>query len=167
MAHNLFAQYDNVFPLIQPVDLGSTATATPYVYLRGAHRLAFLVQFGVTTPNASTDIIDVTVECATTENAGTEAAVAFRYRKSSAVTANTWGAITTATTTGAELTDDDEGMSLWIEVDPDALGASDYQYVRVMIEQNAFSACFASVVAFIDTRYKMNTMASATASASA
>lgn len=164
--HNKFAEYENVVPLIAPVDLGTTATASPYVAIKGAHAVAFLVMFGVTTPNATTDIIDVTVEAATAAD-GTEAAVVFQYRKSSAVTANTWGAITTATTTGAELTDDDEGMSLWIEVDPDALAASDYAYVRVKIEQNAFTASFAAVVAFVDSRYKMTTMTSVTASASA
>lgn len=166
MSHNQFAQYENVVPLLQPIDLGTTATATPYVDLNGAHRIAFLIQFGVTTPNATTDIIDVTVEGATIES-GAEAAVAFNYRVSSAVTANTWGAVTAATTTGAELTDDHEGMSLWIEVDPQALAASDYNYVRVKIEMNAFTACFGSAVAFVESRYKMTTMQSDTACASA
>ncbi len=167
MAHNTYAQYDNVFPLLQPVDLGSTATNLPSVALKGAHRISFLVQCGVTTPNASTDIVDITVVAATAEGAVAQTAVAFKYRKSSAVTANTWGAITTATTTGVELTDDDEGFSLWIEVDPDTLGASDYTHLHLNIEQNAFTAFFASAVAFIETRYRMNTMATATACASA
>lgn len=162
---NPFVMYENVFQLIAPVDLGSTATKTPYVDLKGAHHLSFLVQFGVTTPNASSDIIDVTVECATAED-GTEAAVIFQYRKSGLVTANTWGAVTTATVTGAELTDDDEGMSLWIDINPDALAANDYRFVRLNIEQNAFTVCLASVVAFLDPIYRMGTMVSATASAS-
>src|SRR5512139_1963459 len=144
---NPFVQYENIMPLLAPVDTGTTAVKTPYVNLKGAHRVAFLVQFGVTTPNATTDIIDVTVEAATAEG-GTEAAIAFSYRKSGVVADNTWGAITTATATGAELTDDDEGKSLWIQVDPDSLAASDYAYLRVGIEQNAFTAAFASVVAF-------------------
>ena len=163
---NSFISYENIVPLIAPVDTGSTATASPYVALNGAHRVAFLVQFGVTTPNATSDIIDVTLEAAT-DPAGAETAITFAYRKSSAVTANTWGAITTATATGAELTDDDEGMALWIEVDPDALGASDYRYLRVKIEQNAFTVALASVVAFLDPRYRLATMKTSTASASA
>jgi len=167
MGHNTFAQYDNIVPLLQPVDLGSTATNTPSIALKGAHRVAFLVQTGVTTPNATSDIVDITVVAATAEGAVAQTAVAFKYRKSSAVTANTWGAVTTATTTGVELTDDDEGMSLWIEVDPDALAASDYTHLHLNIEQNAFSAFFASAVAFIQTRYRMTTMATATACASA
>lgn len=162
---NPFVQYDNVVPLLAPVDMGTTATKTPYVNLKGAHWLSFLIQFGVTTPNATTDIIDVTVEAATAAD-GTEAAIAFQYRVSSAVTANTWGAVTTATTTGAELTDDHEGMSLWIDVNPDALAASDYQFVRAAVEMNAFTACFGSAVAFLDARYKQTTMQASTASAS-
>ena len=166
MSFNNSVQYNNVVPLIQPVDGGTTDYVTPYVNLKGAHKLAFLVQFGVTTPNATTDVIDVTVQAATAAD-GTEAEVAYTYRKSSAVTANTWGAVTAATTAGIDLTDDDEGMSLWIEVDPDALGASDYQFVRVAVALNAFTVCLVSAVAFLDSRYKMTTMISSTASASA
>ncbi len=167
MGHNTFGMYDNIFPLLAPVDLGSTATNLPHVALKGAHRVAFLVQTGVTTPNASTDIVDITVVAATAEGAVAQTAVAFKYRKSTGVTANSWGAITTATTTGIELTDDDEGYSVWIEVDPDALAASDYTHLHLNIEQNAFTAFFASAVAFIDTRYKMTSMSTATACASA
>ena len=129
MAHNTLAFYDNVVPLTQPIDGGTTDFVTPYVQLKGAHRLAFLVQFGVTTQNATTDRINVTVDAATAAD-GTEAAIVFQYRKSSAVTANTWGAVTTATATGAELTYLEEGMSLWIEVDPDLMGTSDYAFAR-------------------------------------
>ena len=166
MGHNTLAFYDNVVPLIQPVDLGTTDTATPYVQLKGAHRLAFLVQFGVTTQNATTDRINVTVECASVETE-TETAVIFNYRLSSAVTANTWGAVTTATTTGAELSYLHEGMSLWIEVDPDLLGTSDYKFCRLLITVNAFTAVFASVTAFVDARYKRTTMTSVTSAATA
>jgi hypothetical protein len=164
---NTFIGYENIRPLIQPADLGTTATATEYVNLKGSHRCAFLLQMGVTTENATTDIIDVTIEAATAEG-GTEAAVAFNYRLSGLVTANTWGAITAATTTGAELNNEtSEGYTLWAEVDVDALAANDYSYVRMRIEMNAFSAFFCSVVCFLDTRYKMTTFQSSTASASA
>jgi len=164
---NSFAEYNNVFPLLAPADLGSTATDIPSVALKGAHRVAFLVMQGVTTPNATTDIIDITVVAATAEGAVAQTAIAGYYRKSSAVTANTWGAVTAFTATGVELTDDDEGMAVWIEIDADALAASDYTHLHLHVEQNAFTAFFASCVAFIDTRYKMATMATATACASA
>jgi len=166
MSSNVFAQYNNVVPLVQPIDLGTTDTATPYVQLKGCHRLAFLVQFGVTTEAATANIIDVLVECASVETVA-ETAIAFNYRLSSAVTANTWGAITAATATGAELNKNHEGMSLWIEIDPDLLGTSDYKFCRLNFVVGSFTAVFVSVVAFLDSRYKMTTMQSATAAASA
>jgi len=164
---NSFAEYNNVVPLLAPADLGSTKTQLPSIALKGAHRVAFLVMQGVTTPNATSDIIDISVVAATAEGAVTQTAIAGKYRKSSAVTANTWGAITAFTATGVELTDDDEGMSIWIEIDCDALAASDYTHLHLEVEQNAFTAFFASAVAFIDTRYKMTSMTTATACASA
>jgi hypothetical protein len=165
MSFNSFVEYNNVYPILLPVDLGTTDTATPYVALNGAHSVGFLVMFGVTTENATTDIIDVTVEAATIES-GTEAAITFNYRLSSAVTANTWGALTAATTTGAELNKNHEGMSLWIEVDPQALAANDYRFLRVKATINAFTVCLYSVVAFLEPRYALYTMKTATACAS-
>ena len=164
---NSFAEYENVVPLLAPVDLGSTATDLPSIALKGAHRVAFLVMQGVTTPNACGDIVDITVVAATAEGAVAQTAIAGNYRKSSAVTANTWGAITAFTATGVELTDDDEGMAIWIEIDADALAASDYTHLHLHVEQNAFTAFFASCVAFLDARYKMTSMVTATACASA
>ena len=163
---NNFGQYNNIFPLLNPVDLGSTATNMPSVALKGAHRIAFLVLTGVTTPNACADIVDITVVAATAEGAVAQTAVPFQYRKSTGVAANAWGAVTTATATGVELTDDDEGFAVWIEVDCDTLAAGDYTHLHLNLEQNAFTVFFASAVAFIDTRYKMATMATATACAS-
>ena len=136
MGFNTLALYDNIVPLKQPVDAGTTDFSTPYVNLKGAHKVAFLVQFGVTTENATTDVIDVTVQGATAEG-GAEAEVAYNYRISSAVTANTWGAVTAATTAGIDLTDEHEGMSLWIEPDMGVLWAADYAYVRLSVALNA------------------------------
>ena len=167
MSHNTLAMYDNVYPILAPADLGSTATDLAYVDLLGVNYCAFLLQTGVTTPNATTDIIDITMDACSVESGGAETAVVFNYRKSSATSANTWGAVTTATVTGAELVDDDEGMSLWIEVDVDAMAANKYRYVKLHIEQNAFSAMFVSCCAFVGHRYHMTTMVSVTASASA
>lgn len=167
MGFNSYGQYNNVFPLLNPVDLGSTATNIPSVALKGAHRIAFLVQQGVTTPNASSDICDITVVAATAEGAVAQTAITGYYRKSTGVAANAWGDITAFTATGIELTDDDEGFSLWIEIDCATLASSDYTHLHLNVEQNAFSAFFLSATAFIDTRYKMATMSTATACASA
>ena len=115
--------------------------------------------------NATTDVIDATVQGATAEG-GAEAEVAYTYRISSAVTANTWGAVTDGTTAGIDLTDEHEGMSLWIEPDMGALWAGGTPYVRLSVALNAFTVSLVSAVAILDTRYSMTTMQSSTASAS-
>src|SRR4030042_4597291 len=138
MGFNALALYDNIVPLTLPIDGGTTDFVTPYVNLKGAHKVAFLLSFGVTTPAASTDVIDVTVDGATIES-GTEGQVGYNYRISSAVTANTWGAVTTATSAGIDMTDEHEGMSVWIEPDMSALWAADYAFVRLAIALNAYT----------------------------
>src|SRR5512137_2505515 len=99
MSFNSYGQYNNIFPLLNPADLGSTRTDLPSVALKGAHRIAFLVQQGVTTPNATSDICDITVVAATAEGAVTQTAIAGYYRKSTGVASNAWGAITAFTAT--------------------------------------------------------------------
>jgi len=167
MSFNNFVEYNNVFPLLNPADLGSTATNIPSVALKGAHRIAFLVQQGVTTPNATSDICDITVMAATAEGAVAQTAITGKYRKSTGVGANAWGAVTAFTATGIELTDDDEGFSLWIEIDPSELAASTYTHLHLNVEQNGFTVFFLAATAFIETRYRMTTMQTATACASA
>lgn len=162
---NLYAQYDNIFPLLAPVDIASTVTATPYVKLDGVHKMGFLVSFGVIN-SGSSDTEVITVEAATAEG-GTEAAIAFNYR-SVAAGSNQWGAITTADTTGVASDSDDSGTQYWIEVDPDALAANDYRVVRVKATDNTdMAACLIAVYALLTPRYKQTTAVSATASASA
>lgn len=166
---NPFAQYQNIIPLLAPVDIASTVTASGYMDLKTAHRAAFLVALGAVTSATVTDREEITVEAATAPD-GTEAAIAFNYRLSGAVGANTWGAITAVAATGNVSLDpaaDDDKM-VWIEIDPDALAANDYRYVRVKLTDNPdMTACLVSVIGFIDPRYKQTTMITATASASA
>jgi hypothetical protein len=165
---NPFIGYDNIVPVLAPVDLAGTATTTAYVDLRNAQRAAFLVAFGAITSATLLDAEVVTVQAATAEG-GTEAAIAFRYRLSGAVGANTWGAITTADTTGVSFAASvDDSKWLWIEIDPDDLAASDYRYVRLVLTDTPdMTACLVCVMAFLDVRYKQSTHISATASASA
>ena len=167
---NPFIGYDNVVPLVAPV-AGTTGTITsPYMDLRNAQKASFLVQFGAITSTTTTDAMVITVDAAT-DPAGTEAAVAYRYRKSGIVGANTWGAITTADTTGMEMgADDSDNMCVWVQIDPDELAANDYRYVRFVAAPLVASQMEAYVIAavgFIETRYKQTTHISSTASASA
>jgi hypothetical protein len=167
---NPFIGYDNIVPLVAPV-AGTTGTITsPYVDLRNAQKSSFLVMFGAITSTTTTDEMVITVECATAED-GTEAAIAYRYRISAAVGANTWGAVTSVAATGVGLgADDSDDMSVWVEVDPDELAANDYRYARVLATPSPASqmeAYVISVCAIIEARYKQTTHISATASASA
>ena len=164
---NPFAGYDNIVCFLAPQDIASTATTCPYVDLRNAQKAFFLLQFGAVTSATVTDDWTITVQCATAEG-GTEAAVAFRYRASGAVGANTWGAVTTADTTGFTVAPDtDDNKGYLIEVDPDALAASDYRYARVVLTDVDAEACLVTGFAFLEARYKQTTHISATASASA
>ncbi len=165
---NPFVGYDNIVPILAPVDIASTATTCPYMDLRNAQKASFLISFGAITSATTTDEFVITIQAATAEG-GTEAAVDFRYRKSAAVGANTWGAVTTvAAATGLGMgADDSDDMAVWVEVDPDALAASDYRYACVVLTDNDdMTACLVGVVGIIEARYKQTTHISATASAS-
>lgn len=164
---NPFVAYDNIVMIVAPQDIASTATTTPYVDLKNARHAAFLVSVGTLTTASASDTSQMTVQCATAED-GTEAAVAFRYRKAGAVGANTWAAIATADTTGVTIASTDDNVMYWIEIDPAELAASEYRYARVVLtDTDDMTALLVAVHAFIDARYKQTTHLSATASASA
>ena len=163
---NSFVGYENLIPLLAPADIASTITATPYMDLKYAQRAGFIVFLGAVT-SASADTEYLTMEGATVPT-GVEAAVAFNYRLSGAVGANTWGAPTAATTTGLEIGLTDDNKIIFIEIDPAVLRASDYRYVRLRFTDNTDMGAFIpSVIGFIDSRYKQYTHISATAAASA
>jgi hypothetical protein len=163
---NTFVGYDNIIPLLAPVDLAGTATRSLYMDLKGANRAAFLLSFGAIT-GTTTDTMVVTVEAASAEG-GTEAAIVFNYRLSGAVGANTWGAITAAAVAGVALTVSDDDKLLWIEINPDALAVSKYRYARVLLTNTPDMAnCLVGVMGILDASYKQTTFGTATASASA
>jgi NAD/NADP transhydrogenase beta subunit len=167
---NPYMMYENFIPLLVPQDIGSTVTASSYMTLKGANRAGFLVVLGALTSATVTDREEITVEAATAED-GTEAAIAFSYRKSGALGTNTWGAVTAVAATSNISLDPaavDDNVMVWIEINPDALAASDYLYVRVKLTDNPdMTACLVTVIGMVDPIYKQTTYVSATASASA
>jgi hypothetical protein len=165
---NPFVGYDNVIMLLEPQDIGSTANAGIYMDLRNAQKAFFLVITGDIGSASAADEFVITIEAATAEG-GTEAQVDFRYRKSGALGDNTWGAVTTvAAATGLGLgADDSDDVMVMIEVDPDALAANDYRFVRLVLDDNTdMTTCLIAVLGIIEARYKQTTHISATASAS-
>jgi hypothetical protein len=160
----------NIVPLLAPVDNVAAETATAYIDLKLAQDACFLVTNGLITSASATDMVTVTLEAATGVT-GTEAAIAYNYRISAAVGANTWGDIATAAATGIELDPAaNDNMFLLVDANPVKVQAekADARYVRIRIGTAAdMGAHLVGVVAFIKPRYKQDVMTSATAAASA
>lgn len=159
-----FGEYQNIVPLLAPIDKAGVAAATPFVDLKTAHSLSFLVYVGVITAATADAVVTVTVEAATAAASGSEAAVAFSYRLSGATGANSWDAIAAATTAGATFASTDDGKAMLITLDPSAVQAAkaDARWVRAVITPTDFSVCLVSAVAVLEPRYAQATMVSAT-----
>lgn len=158
-----FAEYDNVFPVLAPVDTGTgPETFTNWVDLKTAQEVSFMVYFGAITTATAADLMTVTVESSTTGDSSSETAIAFNYRLSGATGANTWGAITAAAATGCEIASTDDGKMLFITIDPAKVAeTANKRWVRVVLTQTGLAACLVSVVAMIKPRYAQTTMTSA------
>jgi len=154
--------------LVAPQDIASTATTSPYMKFAYAHKAAFLVIYGAVTSTTVTNTSVITVQAATAEG-GTEAAIAYRYRRAGALGENTWGAVTSVGATGVEVASASDDNTMWyIEVDPDELAANDYAVARIVLTDNDdLEACLVTVLGVTQPRYKQTTHISVTASASA
>jgi 2-phospho-L-lactate guanylyltransferase (CobY/MobA/RfbA family) len=165
---NAFVEYDNVFPLLAPLDIAGTATATPYVDLKTAHDATIFVYVGaITTASADQTAGPViTIEAALTgASASTEVNYEFKYRLSAAIGTNTWAAISTASA-GVDLTVTGDGKMLAIHIDPAAVqeALANARFVRAVITPGTGGAtCLVAAWAVIRPRYKMTTMVSAAA----
>lgn len=161
-----FGELENVIPLIAPQDITTTATASPYVDLKTAHSMSFVLLFGNIAAASADQAITVTVECVTgAASASNETAIAFSYRKSTAVGANSLGSKTAATSSGVSVATTDDNKILLIDVDPAVVAAAlaDARYVRVVITPDAgASATLVAALAVIKPRYVQNAMVSAT-----
>ena len=165
---NPFIGYDNIVPLLAPVDIASNITISPWMDLRHAQKAAFLISFGAVTSASAADAYVITIASATVET-GTQTAIDFRYRISAATGTNTWGAVTTvAAATGLPIVaNGGDSMTVFIEIDPDALGMTG-RYVHVVLtDVDDMSACLVSIIGFCEARYKQLTHVSASAAASA
>jgi len=155
--YNQFAQYAHVIPVLSPVDIVSTATNSTHIKVTG-HRVNFLVFLGTLTG----DSCSVTVEESTAASTTGAEAIPFRYRLSGAVGSDTWGAVTTADSTGVDFTASDDDKIMWVEVDPSDM-SSDTKYLSVLLGPGASaSACEVSVAAIIDSWYQQLDMVSST-----
>ena len=143
-----FAMDDHIIPVLSPVDIVSTATNTTHIKITG-HHVTFLVPFGTITG----DSVVVTVEESTSAATTGAVAVPFKYRLSLAVGADSWGAVTTADSTGVIVTASDDDKILLIDIDPSAL-SDDCNYLSVLVSPEAScSAVEVAALAVQDARY--------------
>ena len=166
MKDSRFAVGTNIVPLKAPVDSAGTAYATPFVDLKNALHATFFWYAGVITAASADQNIVITMEAATAAASGAEVAIAFKYRLSGATGANTWGAITAATSTGVSLdTTSSDAMLLLVDIDPAALeGAlADARFVRMVVGIDAGGTVTLNAAwAELDPRFPQLTQLSAT-----
>lgn len=131
---------ENIIPLKAPVDSAGTAYATGYVNCQNLTHLTFFAFFGNIAATSADQSVLVTLEASTAAASNaTETQIGFTYRKSGAVGANTWGAITTvaATSTGLEVATTDDGLMYAIDVDlaavPGTHGQRDAKFIRLVM----------------------------------
>lgn len=130
-------------------DIVSTATNTTHLKVTG-HRVTFLVHLATLTG----DSLAVTVEESSAATTTSAAAIPFVYRLGSAAAADTWGAVTTADSTGVDLTASDDNKLLLIDVDPADM-TDGKAYLSILLSPGASaSACGVSAYAIVDPRYK-------------
>ncbi len=159
---------ENVVPLVAPVDSAGTAYASPYLSLKNALHATIFAYFGVVTATSADQAVIVSLQASTAAASNaTEVACAFNYRLSGATGANTWGAVTAATATGATIATTDDGKLLAIDVDPAAIvaahGQVDCLFVRVLVGIDAGGTVTLNALwAVLDPMYPQATHLSAT-----
>lgn len=165
MKDSRFVICENVVPLIAPQDITTTATATPFVSLKNALHATVFVQFGNIAAASADQAVIVTLEAATAAASGSEAAIAFNYRLSGAVGANTWGAITAATSSGVSVGTTDDNKVLAIDIPCAGLDSllADASHIRAVVTPDAgASATLVNAWVVIEPRYPQLTHKSAT-----
>jgi len=165
MAHNTLGQYENFVPQIAPIDAAANAKAGQFIDLKAAHAVTFLAMFGNIAAASADQSVTLTVEAATAAASGSEAAIAFTYRQSGAVAANTWGAATAATSAGLAVLTTDDGTNFLIELSAAEVAAAkaDARWVRLVMTPDAgATATLYGAIAYVHPRYAQATMVSTT-----
>jgi len=156
-----------VLPLLAPVDLGGSTSASSYIDLNMAASIVeFEVAFGNFTSTDTTQGVTVICEGSTAGAAtDTQTAFAFQYQLSSAVNTDSMGAVTAATSTGVLVDTTQDTSVLLVYVDPPvAIGAAtDTRFVRIGLDPGAaVSASIVGVVARYIPRYAQASQPSST-----
>lgn len=162
-----YAEQLKVLPVLAPVAFTTSAVASQFVNLSQANWASFVISFGLMTSD-STDTVTLTVEACPigTTTDSNETAMKFDYRLSSAVGADAWGSITSATASGMSVNAaNDDSKAVKIEIDPvwAANAVAGGKYVRVVATpSDAIASGVISAVAIIEPRYSANVIPSST-----
>jgi hypothetical protein len=144
-----FGQDLHVIPVASPLDITTSDINTTHVKVGAAHRVTFLLHFGVITGDSIAMTVEESTAAATT---GAEA-IPFIYRLSGATGSDTWGAVTTADSTGVDITASDDGKLLMIDVDPSTM-SEDTNYLSVLFATGgSMSECVVNGLAVLQPRY--------------
>jgi hypothetical protein len=130
----MYAEFEKYhpIPLIAPVDTAAVTLNSDVIDAGEAIAIAFQVHLGVITG----DDLVITVEECDDIVPTTQTAIAFKYRKSSAVGTDSLGAVTDSLAAGLTVLAADDNKMIEIYVDPAALTA-DYPYLRVVVDPGA------------------------------
>ena len=156
-----YGQILKLVPVLAPADITSTDTNTALVDMANAHRCTFLVYTGSITSSSTTAPV-ITLMAATGGATTSATAIAFNYRKSSAITTDTWGDVTAATSSGVTVALTDDNKLFMIDVDPSVVASkTDGRYVYLHIDTSATTtALVVGASAMLEPRYAANTMIS-------
>lgn len=153
-----FGEKIQVVPLYAPIET-TESKVTACVALENAQWVTFLVMTGAIATD-SDDQYEITVKSAATNSTGAaDVAIPFKYRLSSAVGTDAWGAITSATSTGFILEASTDGnKAVLIDVDPASVPALDADglYLYVDIATTTMVSGPVAVSAYIEPRYPQN-----------
>ena len=147
---NDFGMFNEIIQVKAYSDIVSTATRTTKLKVTG-HRVMFLLTFATITGDSCPITVEASTSAATT---GAEA-IPFYYRLGHiTASGNTWGAVTSADSTGMDITASDDGKVLMIMVDCMDMNDDD-QYLGVLLSPaSSMSECGVAALAFQDSRYR-------------
>ena len=150
MNFNDFGMFNEIVKVKAYSDIVSTATNTTHVKVTG-HKVMFLIDFTTITG----DSVAVTVEASTAGATTGAEAIGFYYRLSHvAASGNTWGAVTSADSTGVDVTATDDNKMLMVMVDAMDMNDDD-RYLSVLLSPGASaSAVGVSAICMQDSRYR-------------
>jgi hypothetical protein len=152
-----------IVPLQVPTNASTVAgvgNASARVRLRNLQWLSFLINWGTVTE--STSVLNVTVWSSTNQTStnANDTAIPFKYRLSSAVGTDGWGAIVTPVRTdGSVLVTgiDGAGRAMIVDVDPADIPALDsdalYAYVRIIGGAAATDIQNVAITGIFEPRY--------------